>query len=446
MKTRLYNPENYDQTNPKRLKECVLKSDMNGLINPLLDTEVVPVTILPGLKTVGPSMPILTPVWVKMTGFKPAWSPGIISFSFPESSQIQNRNFVFFIEGSVFDTAAASENAQPANGHSAKAKWVIEEQAASIRKPKDKLPPGVKYAWISDANIKSLNGGHREGFVRAIQSLDSRKKKFLNEAILHADRMLADASSVPRFVVRDFLYRSSVQAHSDQVTREIEQIRPALKLNHLKLFIEANMMELHWRTIAYARQFVKAIKDEIFGGFHLVAAQDWPRDKDVDAGVPEVFLVYPGSILSEAEAQELEASCKSGIHEDRNRYVAEIPNTAVILDKTGQNNVNWTGKNLFVDGLKYANPQSPTWAPGPTVNHERTKYCKLAPHHVEGTDTSLRGFWLQRKRGEVITKGEPLFWSYDCGRGKFDADFGLIDAPPPVGWISTKDIHAIEKQ
>jgi hypothetical protein len=75
------------------------------------------------------------------------------------------------------------------------------------------------------------------------------------------------------------------------------------------------------------------------------------------------------------------------------------------------------------------------------VNHERVKYCKLAPYHVVGTGDSMRGFWLQRKKGEIITKGEPLFWSYDCGAGKFDKDYGLsTSTPPPIGWISTEDI------
>jgi hypothetical protein len=209
----------------------------------------------------------------------------------------------------------------------------------------------------------------------------------------------------------------------------------------LRLFLETNMIELHWRCIGYARQFVKAVPDEIFGGFHLIAAQDWPTDKDVDRGIPEVCLIYPGQVLTSDEARELENACKSGIHEDRNRYVAEMPNTAVIYDKTGKVNVNSTGKNLFVDGFKYADPLSPIWAPGPTVNHERVKYCKLAPYHVVGTGDSMRGFWLQRKKGEIITKGEPLFWSYDCGAGKFDKDYGLsTSTPPPIGWISTEDI------
>jgi hypothetical protein len=448
MKTK-ENPEMYDQTNPKRLKEYILKPDLSGLVNPLNDIELVE-----DLIPTAPSdtiIPPLSPVWVRMVGFRPAWSPAIVSFVFPASASITNRYFVFFIQGEAFEIPTqteSSENSGPDNaGEVLKVpSWVKIEQATQIRKQEDKLPHGVQYAWISDANIKPWTGEHVEGFIKTVNSLDARKKRLFKDAISHGDRMLADKSSIPRFVVRDSNYRKSVQEHSDEVSRELGTVRPALKLQHLKIFLEANMMELHWRTIAYARQFVKAVKDEVFGGYHLIAAQDWPRDRDVDNGIPEVFLVYPGAILSEQEAFELESSCKSGIHEDRNRYVAEIPNTAVIYDKTGKVNINYTGRNLFVDGFKYADPTSPVWAPGPTVNHERTKYCKLAPHHVSGTDTSLRGFWLQRKRGEVIIKGEPLFWSYDCGAGKFDADFGLVTAAPPIGWISTREILALEEQ
>ena len=434
-------PDTYDHWNPKRFKEALAKPDLGGLVNPLLDP---PPPLLdsthpiPSPETV--SYEPLRAVWVRMAGYKPAWTPAIISYILPRSVTI-NRYFVFFIDGPSFDSALPF---QSPNTSSVTPRWVVEEQGCRLWRPEDRQPANVKYTWISDANLKPWEGLHRESFLKAIKGLDGRKRKQLTDAVASGDRINADPSSVPALVVRDSKYRASVQAHSDQVAVDLVNVRPALKLHHLKLFLEANMIELHWRTIAYARQFVKAIPDEIFGGFHLIAAQDWPRDRDVDSGAAsEVFLAYPGAILDEAEAIALESSCKNGIHEDRNRYVAEIPNTAEILDKSGSYNVNCTGRNLFVDGLKYADPTSPVWAPGPTVNHERTQYCKLAPHHVSGGE-SIRGFWLQRKRGEIITKGEPLFWSYDGGAGKFDADFGLKSAPPPTGWISTKEILEIE--
>jgi hypothetical protein len=147
----------------------------------------------------------------------------------------------------------------------------------------------------------------------------------------------------------------------------------------------------------------------------------------------EICLVYPGTILTFGEAKQLEeASGCDDVHRDANRYVAEIPNTSVFMDQSGRQNLNPTGSNLYVDGLKYADPRSPLWAPGPTVNHERVLFAKLEPHHSE--TANLRGFWLQRKKGETITKGEPLFWNYDCGAGKFDLDFGLAGKPPPFGW------------
>ena len=290
--------------------------------------------------------------------------------------------------------------------------------------------------------VKPWSCPQAQSFIKQVSAAPSSlRKRQLTAAIELGNQIIENPQLVPEYIRRESLRRSAVQSHAEEVMRSMDSVRTVLKLHHLKLFMESNMVELHWRTIGYARQYVKAVPDEIFGGFHLIAAQDWPTDKDIENGVPDVFLMYPGAVLTEAEAIELEDACKSGIHEDRNRYVAEIPNTSIIWDKTKTFNVNTTGKNLFVDGFKYADPLSPIWAPGPTVNHERVKYCKLAPYHVTGTNESMRGFWLQRKKGEIITKGEPLFWSYDCGAGKFDKDYGLnASTPPPIGWRSTDDI------
>jgi hypothetical protein len=172
-------------------------------------------------------------------------------------------------------------------------------------------------------------------------------------------------------------------------------------------------------------------------------ALDWPTDREIaDSTESDVFLVYPGEILTSVEAAAMEDASQDQMHLDLNRYVAEIPNTAVIMDKSGTSNINITGANLFVNGIKYSDPQNDLWAPGPTVNHERSEYCKLEPHH--STTENMRGFWLQRKRGETIFRGEPLFWSYDCGAGKFDEDFGLIGKPAPAGWRNSRKRPKLE--
>lgn len=439
----------------KRVKQSILKPDLPGLVNPI-DDESLAQDIKPLNAQVsappqgcGP----LSIVWVKVAGYKPSWSPGIVSHILPSSTDVEKRYFVFFIDNLAFEAAQETENTSPSNGKTSdrysNPEWYIQSQslAAEGEHNYSNIPRGVQYAWVAEADVNAWHSGNRDKYIKTICGLDARKRVQYQNAIAYGDRMHADPSSIPLFVLRDSNYRESVQKHTDSVQIDLTRVRPALKLEHLKVFLEANMIELHWRTIAYARQFVKAVKDEVFGGFHLIAAQDWPRDADVDRGVPDVFLIYPGTILTEDEANKMDSdeTCRKGIHEDRNRYVAEIPNTAEILDKSGTYNINYTRKNLFVDGFKYSDPESPLWAPGPTVNHERVKYCKLAPHHVSGND-SIRGFWLQRKRGEVIVKGEPLFWSYDCGAGKFDSDFRLDqpNVPPPVGWRSSKSILAAE--
>ena len=435
----------------KRRKELLLKPDLTGLVDPLEEDLSVQPVVTPDLPDEEPGTFDCHPesvVWARMVGYKPSWSPAVVSFIAPETEGVRNRFFVFFIEESSFgNSERGSENSSPSSNSDSVPrmlpKWFLEEQAAARRDSSDHIPPNVKYAWIAGSDIRPWEGDHKDGMIKAIAKLDARKRGMYQRAVACGDRMHERPESVPKFVGLDTHYRRAVYGHTQSVATELDTVRPALKMAHLKLFLECNMMELHWRTIAYARLFVRAVQDEIFGGYHLIAAQDWPTDKQVEAGVPDVFLIYAGTVLTEQEAVALETedACMQGVHEDRNRYVAEIPNTASILDKSGKHNINYTNRNLFVDGLKYADPESPLWAPGPTVNHERVKYCKLEPHHVSGTE-SIRGFWLQRKRGEVITKGEPLFWSYDCGAGKFDSDFGLDKpgVPPPIGWKSTSSI------
>ena len=424
----------------KRFKDAVLSSETVGLADPCDDPTLstcahTPVGS-PSSAQLNDDIGPLKPVWVKVIGYKPTWSPAIVSYIYSDLVTGPSRMVVYFLEGlhpSRHGTSTLEDQSVP--------RWFIEEEGM---RSLEATPKNIQSTFINPQTcVKPWAGPHTTSYIERIQTMSSSsgRKKLLLDAIELGNRLVQFPEAVPDFVRKDNLKRASIQSHSESVLRSMEQVRLKLKLEHLKLFMESNMVELHWRTIGYARQFVKAVPDEIFGGFHLIAAQDWPTDKDVENGVPDVFLIYPGQVLTETEAHELENACKSGIHEDRNRYVAEIPNTAVIYDKSKSVNVNTTGKNLFVDGFKYADPLSAIWAPGPTVNHERVKYCKLAPHHVTGTADSMRGFWLQRKRGEIITKGEPLFWSYDCGAGKFDKDYGLTSSTPaPIGYRSTDEI------
>jgi hypothetical protein len=442
------NSENADggeDSKPKRMKLGLIKQELTGLLNPLEDVTLTTAHAQLIYEHTDDLFNVMNIVWAKMVGYKPLWSPAIITASGSEGKVL----FVLFIMGQAFaDPTSSSENTSPSsdNGNAVQGplpKWYIEERGldAAQKAGGHWLPQGVQYAWIPAADLKHWEGPHKEGMISSISKLDARKRKMYGEAIEFGDRMHADAALIPSFVSRDSEYRLCVVKHSESVAADLSLVRPALKLQHLKLFLESNMLELHWRTIAYAREFVRPVHDEFFGGYHLIAAQDWPTDEEVDSGkFAEVLLMYPGQVMTADEAAAMEEEERNGIHVDRNRYVAEIPNTAEILDKSGKINVNSTGKNLFVDGLKYSDPKSSIWAPGPTVNHERTQYCKLEPHHVSGNE-AIRGFWLQRKRGEIITKGEPLFWSYDCGVGKFDADYGLDKLGPPVGWISTAELR-----
>jgi len=428
----------------KRFKDALLSSETVGLADPSDDPTLstcaaTPIPSSPSAP-LGDELAPLKPVWAKLVGYKPTWSPAVVSYIYTEHVTGPNRMVVFFLESF---TSESKEEINHRNLPVSAPRWFLEEECMRISGPEYPRTKNIQSTFLNPHTcVKPWIGPHTDSFSKNIHSLSSvPRKKLLLSAIDLANRIAQSPDSVPAYIRKDYLKRGTVQSHCESQMVCMDTVRAQLKLHHLKLFLESNMIELHWRTIGYARQFVKAVPDEIFGGFHLIAAQDWPTDRDVENGVPDVFLIYPGTVLTEKEALELENACKSGIHEDRNRYVAEIPNTAIILDKTKTMNLNSTGKNLFVDGFKYADPTSPIWAPGPTVNHERVKYCKLAPHHVTGTTDSMRGFWLQRKRGEIITKGEPLFWSYDCGAGKFDKDYGLTsNTPPPIGWRSTDDI------
>jgi hypothetical protein len=432
----------FEQEMPAK-RQKIMKPDLAGLVDPLTDESIPLLNQTTSVSETSESFRLLQVVWTKMIGYKPSWTPGIIS-----AIGQNNQYLILFIQGPNFAEEGSSENTTPTPNRppldsSALPKWYIEEHG--LVDGARWLPPDVQYAHITGSDLRPWEGPHADNLIKAISKLtDSRKRRMYLDAILSGNRMHARPESIPTFVIKDSEYRQCVQQHSASVSADLAVVRPLLKMAHLKLFLECNMMELHWRTIAYARQYVRAVGDEIFGGYHLIAAQDWPRDEEVEKGVPDVILMYPGAVLTADEAAALEVEERNGVHVDRNRYVAEMPNTAEILDKSGTVNLNTTKTNLFVDGLKYSDPTSPLWAPGPTVNHERTQYCKLEPHHVSGKEP-IRGFWLQRKRGEIITKGEPLFWSYDCGAGKFDADYGLHKLPPPIGWISSDEIRKLRK-
>ena len=361
-------------------------------------------------------------VWAKVQGM--LWAPAIVSFAYRQNQDCPY--VLFFLEGfprKVVDENRACENLP---------RWLSEEQE-TILSP-DEIVAGVKYAYLPALSVKSWNCPQSDGFEKQIKS---SKRRDLVEAVSFAHAIIKGSANIPMQIKKDSLARKRAQNHTEESFRAVQVVKPAIKLHHLKLFIETNMVEMHWRVTARARQYVKVVHDEYYGGWHLVAAQDWPTDREVAEGTEvEVFLVYPGEILTAAEAHAMESASPDELHADSNRYVAEIPNTATVMDKSGNTNINLSGTNLYVNGIKYSDPTSDLWAPGPTVNHERSEYCKLEPHH--STTENMRGFWLQRKRGEIIYRGEPLFWSYDCGAGKFDEDFGLTGNPPPAGWRSSR--------
>lgn len=400
--------------------------DAEGLVDPTCDTGISPpLAVCQAVRECGLSVPCV--VWAKLVGFTPLWTPALISYIYRDGECA-----VFFLSRALYPVSGKGSKKQKNSTESILPSW--HSESLKVRPYEEPVGP-VQFSFIPVSNVLSWEGVHKEGFLTQVKN--SSKSKLYTDSILLGDELNADGfidrSVWPPFFVKDHLLRSQVEGHSLEQESVVEaQVRPALRLHHLKLFIETNLIELHWRTIAHARQFVKAVPDEIFGGYHLIAAQDWPTDRDVSSGVGDVFLVYVGNILSYDEANQEES--ETVLHQDLNRYVAEIPNTSEIFDKK-KNNLNHTGKNLYVDGLKYADPCSPLWAPAPTVNHERVEYCKLEPHHVCEENNTMRGFWLQRKKGAVIYKGEPLFWSYDCGAGKFDSDFNLTpNTPPPIGW------------
>ena len=388
-----------------------------GLIDPTksVDTHVV---CAPVSSDISP----LNVVWARLAGFKPLWTPAIVTYVYKDGECS-----VFFLS-----TFARVEEQEVGNVESG---WLGEEESMRLL-PTDKPTGKVQFAFIPYTDCCLWNS---EG---CCMLAEYEKTAGSQNTLKIANALFDKSMGVPAFIMKDHLYRSSVENHSVAQTQIVNKsVIPSLRLHHLKLFIECNLMELFWRTIAHARQFVKPVLDETYGGYHLIAAQNWPTDSDIAAGrATEVCLVYCGNILVHDEAIRCDSS-----NNDWNRYVAEIPNTCTIWDKSGTVNINHTGKNLYVNGLKYSDPNSSLWAPGPTVNHERTKYCKLEPHHVND-QSGMKGFWLQRKRGHTITKGEPLFWSYDGGAGKFDQDFNLANAPPPRGWIPTQDFKPAKRK
>ena len=412
----------------KRLSEIYTEKTVNdeptlvtGLVDPTED-----VAIEDG-GTVSMSeealLPSLSVVWAKVPGT--LWAPGIVT-GFNNTGATEY--VVFFLEGVV--PVSHTEEISTSNIPS----WLAAELECEVQ-PWERLST-AKYAFLPQSAVKPWKCQTSEQMLKLIKGA---RKRELFHATEIAESIDSGAIAIPAHMRKDALARSRAQKHAEESLQAMTTVRPALKLQHLKLFLETNLVELHWRTIARARQYVRVVHDETFGGYHLIAAQDWPTDREIDEGKEQdVFLVYPGRVLTSEEAHSMEAETQrdvsdlSAVHVDRNRYVAEIPGTVTILDKNGQSNLNSSGFNFYVDGIEYADPNSALWAPAPTVNHERVEYCKLEPHH--STADSMKGFWLQRKRGEIIHRGEPLFWSYDCGAGKFDADFGLIGKPPPVGW------------
>jgi hypothetical protein len=416
---------------PRKKKNRLDLCPLRPPIDPLeLDYVPTPSTEAPAVEPQVRTVEPLEVVWAKVAGAKPAWAPAVLGFIYPQSTS-PTPFFVWFLEGVDADTSP------PPPPQTDGPSWYLASLETKCIKPR-----GVKCAYLTWQNVKPFDGPHREGYLKGIAATNNgTRKKQLMDAVVLGDSIRAGLTPIPDFILRDQKGKQNVLDHEQYAAKQLDVVvLPGVKLENVKLYIECNMLQLHWRCITRAFEFVRVIQDEVFGGWHLIAAKDWPTDKEVDAGVQDVLLVYPGQVLTEAEALVLEESCKSGIHDDRNRYVAEIPNTAQILDRGNNVNLNGTGKNLFVDGFKFADPGTSIWAPGPTVNHERMEYCKLEPRHSLSND--IRGFWLQRKRGEIITRDEPLFWSYDCGAGKFDQDFGLVGKEPPVGWVSTAQVLA----
>ena len=139
----------------------------------------------------------LSIVWVRVIGYKPSWSPGIVSHVLPSSLGFAKRFFVFFIDNSAFETALLeSENVRPLNR-------ILEDGEHEYTH----IPAGIQYAWVTEADINSWDSINREKYIKTIAGLDLKKRKLYQNAISYGDRMHADRSSIPDFVVRDSHYR-----------------------------------------------------------------------------------------------------------------------------------------------------------------------------------------------------------------------------------------------
>ncbi|KAF4659491.1 8-oxoguanine glycosylase ogg1 [Perkinsus chesapeaki] len=451
-------------------------------------------------------------VWARMPGKGPSWTPAVLTHVLKESTS-SSRYMVYFLEreelpvmhlrptqsvSSVVEDASTVESgvegsvkeseSAPAESSEVKSETSVsagENEAAAAPSSTEalgtedqygrpisqwlrdalqtRLTPAerernCKYNWLERNAIQAWSCDRKPEYERIIKRAPSHKRRHLLDAILFGDAYYSgkfddwERKGLPTHIYKDYLRQKSVQEHIESQGKFYEATKNTLSVMYMKCFLEMSLIELHWRCACRTRQFVKAVRDDHYGGWHLIAAQDWPTDEQIDEGLEEeVILVYAGTLLTYEEAMDMERRSED-VHTDLNRYVAEVPNSNCIWDFSRDMRLLPTEDNFFVDGRSYADPTTPWWSPGPTVNHERVEYCKLEPRHCEAgrqrkrrSDEDsprdwLRGFWLQRKKGEVITCGEPLFWSYDGGAGKFDRDFNLIGAPPPQGWISTAEI------
>ncbi|KAF4715814.1 8-oxoguanine glycosylase ogg1, partial [Perkinsus olseni] len=369
-----------------------------------------------------------------------------------EEKSVENMSVTDEISVTSKQLATRDEHGRPIS------EWLRELMARRLTSDeRDRAP---KFSWLERNAIQPWNCPRKQDYEKIIHRAPPHKKRSLSDAVLFGDAFHSgefddrEGKGLPSHIFKEYLRQQKHQAHIEAQNKSMVLSERFYVETFTKKYLELSLLELQCRCLGRARQFVKAVEDEHYGGWHLIAAQDWPTDDQIRQGLEEdVILVYAGSVLTREEAMQMEASSEN-VHTDDNRYVAEIPNSNFVWDLFSTMKMIETKDNYFVNGAQYADPTSMMWSIGPTVNHERAEYCKLEPRHCEvrlsrsssghSSDEGqlLRGFWLQRKRGEIITEGEPLFWSYDGGAGKFDRDFNLIGAPPPQGWISTEEIKS----
>ncbi|KAF4691684.1 8-oxoguanine glycosylase ogg1 [Perkinsus olseni] len=338
-----------------------------------------------------------------------------------EEKSVENMSVTDEISVTSKQLATRDEHGRPIS------EWLRELMARRLTSDeRDRAP---KFSWLERNAIQPWNCPRKQDYEKIIHRAPPHKKRSLSDAVLFGDAFHSgefddrEGKGLPSHIFKEYLRQQKHQAHIEAQNKSMVLSERFYVETFTKKYLELSLLELQCRCLGRARQFVKAVEDEHYGGWHLIAAQDWPTDDQIRQGLEEdVILVYAGSVLTREEAMQMEASSEN-VHTDDNR-------------------------------AQYADPTSKMWSIGPTVNHERVEYCKLEPRHCEvrlsrsssghSSDEGqlLRGFWLQRKRGEIITEGEPLFWSYDGGAGKFDRDFNLIGAPPPQGWISTEEIKS----